>query len=112
MTDFFDVLYHVLSTSDDVNLTGHAWGSSVYCRNLPISDTWNSYISKGALHSSGNFGSLQMILCFHTIFTFFLDRVVLKDGPIGSWVILWEASKLMQLGVGVTCMGLVLLLLC
>ncbi|KAG6789349.1 hypothetical protein POTOM_005445 [Populus tomentosa] len=38
---------------------GHAWCSSLYCRNLPITDSWNSHISEGTLHSSRNSGNLS-----------------------------------------------------
>ncbi|GKV32942.1 hypothetical protein SLEP1_g41505 [Rubroshorea leprosula] len=39
---------------------GHAWGSPLYCRNLPFSNTWNSNISLGTFHSSGNFVNFQI----------------------------------------------------
>lgn len=56
---FFYVLYRVISISLMIYLTGHAWGSSVHRRNLPVEDSRNSNISKGALHSFGNFGKFK-----------------------------------------------------
>ncbi|PPS11446.1 hypothetical protein GOBAR_AA09208 [Gossypium barbadense] len=37
---------------------GHAWGSALHSRNLPVSDTWYTNISKGTIYSSGNFGKV------------------------------------------------------
>ncbi|KAK8488805.1 hypothetical protein V6N13_000950 [Hibiscus sabdariffa] len=43
---------------------GYAWGSAVHRRNLPVSDTWYTDISKGTIHSSGNFDSSVVgLLC-------------------------------------------------
>ncbi|KAA3456748.1 D-xylose-proton symporter-like 3, chloroplastic [Gossypium australe] len=39
-------------------IAGHAWGSALHSRNLPVSDTWYTNISKGTIYSSGNFGKL------------------------------------------------------
>lgn len=56
------IYYDVLNHAFGIFLTGYAWGSSLHCRNLSISNSWNSSIFEGAFYSSGNLGILYDIL--------------------------------------------------
>lgn len=89
------------------HLTGNAWCSSLYCRNLSISDSWNFNISKRVIYSSRNFGKIQVIYAL-MLSPLFKKWVESWNMLFRSWAILSEAFRLMQLEDGVTCMGLVL----
>lgn len=41
---------------------GHAWSSSLYCRDIPIANTWNIDISQGAFYCSWDIGNIFYFL--------------------------------------------------